>query len=161
MLSRLVGAPISRGRLLAALAAGGAAAGALTGEAAADALPDADAAYVRLLIAAELLAVDFYAQASASRLFRRPVAAHLRQALADERLHYGSLSQVLAAAGGSPLAAADVDFSYPAGSFASSASIARLGVEVERVVLGCYLGAIAGLATAAVRLPVGQIAANE
>src|SRR5947209_4946208 len=100
---------ITRSKLLS----GGAAVlafGALSREATADTLPDADAAYLRLLIAAELLAIDFYGQATRAAFFRRPLSGHLKQALADEQQHYASLSQLLTETGGIPLGAGDVDF---------------------------------------------------
>jgi len=89
------------------------------------------------------------------------MSGYLREAAAAEKQHYASLSQLLTAAGGVPLTADDVDFTYPSGAFASAASVAKLAVELEQTVLGSYLGAVAGLQTPAIRLPVGQIAASE
>ena len=45
----------------------GSLAGSLVDSAAADTIPDSDLAYARLLVGAELLALDFYARAIASR----------------------------------------------------------------------------------------------
>jgi hypothetical protein len=79
----------------------------------------------------------------------------------DEKAHYATLAGTLQDAGQPPAQAGDVDFTYPRGSFASRLSIARLGWRIETLLLGAYLGAIAGVQTAELRLPIGQIAANE
>jgi hypothetical protein len=68
---------------------------------------------------------------------------------------------LITAAGQGPATADDIDFSYPSGSLASRASITKLGAKIETLVLGAYLGAVENLQTAELRLPIGQIAANE
>jgi Ferritin-like domain len=129
---------------------------------AADAPPDGDLAYLRLLIGAELLAIDFQTHALASATHRGgPLAPILRRSLADDRAHYTTLARLLRSAGQTPETSGDVDFTYPRGSFASRASIARLGLRIETLLLGAYLGAIENVQTPALRLPIGQIAANE
>jgi Ferritin-like domain len=135
--------------------------GAFAGTARADTLPDADLAQLRVLIASELLAVDFYTKAVASKQFAGSVAATLRRSLVHERAHYTALAQVLSAAGQVAAVADDIDFAYPKRAFDSRGSIARLGVRLETVFVGVALGAAAGLQTASVRLPVAQIAASE
>jgi hypothetical protein len=129
---------------------------------AAGALPDNDLAYLRLLIGAELLAIDFHTRAVAARTKLGPaLTVTLRRALADERAHYAVLTKSLVDAGQPSTGAGDVDFAYPRGSFASRASIARLGWRIESLLLGSYLGAVESVQTPELRLPVGQIAANE
>ena len=59
-----------------------------------------------------------------------------------------------------PATAHDIDFSYPRGSFASRAAIARLGVQLETLSLGAYLGAVAP-ADAALPRPAAARAASE
>ena len=130
-------------------------------QAAVTAPPDGDLAYVRLLIAAELLAIDFHQRALAAKGKVGSLAATFRRSLADERVHYAALVRVLTDAGQPATGAGDVDFAYPRGSFASRGSIARLAWRIENVLLGSYLGAIAGVQTPELRLPIGQIAANE
>jgi Ferritin-like domain len=155
------GALISRGANAAgALAVCSSALGGLVPSAGADTLPDNDLAYLRLVIASELLAIDFYSRAIAARKYRGAVAT-LRKAQANERAHYVALAKALIAAGQSPASAADIDFAYPRGSFASRNSIARLGVRLEQMFVGVALGASAGLQTEALRLQVAQIAASE
>jgi hypothetical protein len=134
---------------------------ALAGRADAATVPDSDLAYLRLLIAAELLAADFQAQAlSSGQLSRHPTAA-IRKMAADEKAHYAALARLVTGAGQTPATAGDIDFSYPKGSFASESSVLRLTAEIESLVLGAYLGSIENVQTGELRLPIGQIAANE
>jgi rubrerythrin len=134
---------------------------ALAGRASAATLPDNDLAYLRILIGAELLAADFQANALTSGKLSRSAALSFRKMAADEKAHYAGLAQVLTAAGQTPATDGDIGFVYPKGSFTSEASILKLAAEIEAIVLGTYLGAIEGIQTADLRLPVGQIAANE
>ena len=74
--ARCVTVSLSRAQLVSRCAKGGTAllladsvAGSFARSASADAIPDADLAYARLLIGAELLAADFYERAIASRQF--------------------------------------------------------------------------------------------
>jgi rubrerythrin len=139
----------------------GSAVGAFVARARAETPPDGDLAYLRLLLAAELLAADFQARARASGKLRRSSPVVIRKMAADEKAHYARLAHLLTAAGQTPATAADIDFSYPKGTFRSEASIIELGAEIERIVLGAYLGSVENVQTDAVRLPIGQIAANE
>ena len=156
------GALISRGvKAAGAVAVGGSALGGLVPSARADTLPDNDLAYLRLVIASELLAIDFYSRAIAARKYKANSVATLRRALTNERAHYAALARALTAVGEIPASAADIDFAYPRGSFASRNSIARLGFRLEQMFVGVVLGASAGLQTEALRLQVAQIAASE
>src|SRR5215470_1611382 len=94
----------------------GSALGALAAPAGA-ATPDNDLAYARLLVALELLTLDFYAQALRSGRF--PAGLELRRARAAEKQHYDGVAAVLTNAAQVPATAADIDFSYPRGSFDS------------------------------------------
>jgi ferritin-like protein len=134
---------------------------AFTGVASAATLPDADLAYLRLLIAAELLAIDFQAHALASGKLRHAASSLARRIRADEKAHYDLLAGLVTAAGQTPATAGDIDFSYPKGSFRSQASIVRLAGRLEHLMVGAYLGAIASVEAPELRLPIGQIAANE
>ena len=144
-----------------ALVLSGSVVAALAGRAAAATIPDADLAYLRLLIGAELLAADFQTQALASGKLSRQSATAIRKMAADEKAHYAGLAQLLTAAGQVPATADDIDFVYARGSFASSTSILKLAAQIETLVLGTYLGAIENVQTPELRLPIGQIAANE
>jgi hypothetical protein len=135
---------------------------AVAGAASAATLPDGDLAYVRLLIAAELLALDFQTHALGSgRLRHRGAGAVVRRMRADEEAHYTQLAHLMTAAGQTPATAGDINFAYPKGSFRSQASILRLAWRLEHLLLGAYVGAIENVATPQLRLPIGQIAANE
>jgi hypothetical protein len=118
------------------------------------AAPDLDLASLRLLIGAELLAIDFYGRAAAQ--LRGVPRARAAQALADEHAHYAALAGLLAQNGGGPAATADdIDFSYP------KAPPAVLALRIEQLLAGAYVGAAAAVQTPALRLAVAQIAANE
>lgn len=109
--------------------------------------PDADLAYLRLLVGVELLTQDF-----AARHRGEPLVAQMH---ADDDAHYRGLANLLAAAGVTAATAGDVDFSYP------RAPANELGLTLKRLSLGAYLGAVESVQTPAYRLPLGQIAANE
>jgi hypothetical protein len=145
----------------AALLAAGSAFETFGGVAAADPLPDGDLAFARLLVGAELLAIDFYTQAIAAKQFKPVGQKYMAVALQNEQAHYQAVAQILTGASQTPAAAADFTFSYPAGSFASRGKIASLGRQLESVFLGAYLGAIGGLQTAALAEPLARIAASE
>lgn len=144
-----------------ALVATGSIAGAVAGSAAADTIPDADLAYARLLVGAELLAADFYGQAIAAKHYDGATLKALKRALFNEQEHYQVVGQILSGAGQPPAVAEDFDFAYPKGAFASPESIAKLGVKLETAFLGAYLGAVDGLQTAALKQPAARIAASE
>jgi hypothetical protein len=140
---------------------GAGAAAAVLAEPAAAALPDGDLAYLRLLIGAELLASDFQDEALQSGKLAGSVASALRHMHADERAHYAGLAQLLTAAGQTPATAGDIDFTYTANTFASQASILKVASAIETLTLGAYVGAVENVETSQLRLPIGQIGANE
>lgn len=142
----------------AAFVAGGSAVGALAAPARA-ATPDGDLAYARLLVALELLSLDFYSQALRSR--RLGSGLELRRARAAEEQHYDTVAAILTGAGQVPATAQEIDFSYPRGSFASHAAIARLGIRLETLSLGAYLGAVRALETPEFRNHAARAAASE
>jgi hypothetical protein len=145
----------------AALVASATGVAALAGRATAATVPDADLTYLRLLVAAELLKADFESQALTSRKLAPAATALVRRMRADDRAHYDRLATLLAGAGQSPATAGDIDFAYPRGSFGSQASIAKLAWKLTTLSLGGYLGAVENVQTPQLRLPLGQIAANE
>src|SRR5215469_2171344 len=121
---RLVGTRMSRAGLLRRGAVGtgvllvsSSGLSTLAEPAAAATLPDADLAYLRLLIAAELLAVDFQTQALGSGKLHHAVRTLLHRMRSDETAHYTKLAAVMTAAGQTPATSADIDFSYPKGTF--------------------------------------------
>jgi hypothetical protein len=69
--------------------------------------PDADLAYLRLLVGAELLTQDFLSKHKGDPL--------IAQMLADDGAHYRALANLLAQAGVQAATADDVDFTYPKG----------------------------------------------
>jgi hypothetical protein len=120
---------------------------------------DGDLAYLRLLVGAELLAVDFSVRAQ-GKLPPRPARAFTR-IVSDEKRHLGQLGDLLTAAGQTPATGGDIDFTYPAKTFSSAAAILRQATRIEALLVGAYIGALASVAAPELRLPLAQIAANE
>jgi hypothetical protein len=145
----------------AAFLVAGGALGQFVGTAAADPLPDGDLAYARLLVATELLGVDFYARAIASKKAGKRLLKRLKLAHANELQHYQSVGAILTGAGLTPAGASDLDYAYPRGAFKSEGSIAKVALELENVMLGAYLGAVEGIGTNALKPAIARIAASE
>lgn len=144
----------------AALLLVGTAAGSLAGTAGA-ALPDNDLASLRLLVAVELLGADFYGNATKAQPYGAAGSKALARAAFNEGEHYTSLAAVLTGAGQTPATADDIDFTYPDGSFDSTAAVTKLAVDLETIFLGAYLGAIDAVQTPSLKLPLARIAANQ
>ena len=124
-------------------------------------VPDADLAYLRLLVGTELLKADFQRRALASGKLAASAASLFARTGADDRAHYAGLAALISGAGQTAATADDIDFSYPRGSFASQKSIVTLASKLAKLTLGGYLGAVENVQTAQLRRPLGQIAANE
>ena len=135
--------------------------GSAVGSAAALAAPDGDLAAVRMLIGAELLAIDFQQQALTSGKLGARSAATLKRMHADEQAHYHGLANLMLQSGQPPATADDVNFAYPKGTFARESAILRLAAELEALQLGAYTGANASVQTPEVRMAIGQISTNE
>ena len=125
------------------------------------ALPAGDLAYTRLLIAVELLTIDFYTHAIGSKHLRAGTLNDANVALINETEHYTFLAGAVTGAGGTPLTAADITFSYPAASFFTAHSVTGLAVLLELLSLGAYLGAAGNVTSPVLQTAVAQITANE
>jgi|SRR5665213_1976597 len=163
--AQLVGGGVKGGT---ALLLGGAASGILAAGAQANppaasigAIPASDLAYVRLLISVELLAVDFYQHAVASKHLQGQALSDAKLAFINENEHYAYLAAAIASAGAAALTAADINFSYPAGGFFTAASVTKLATTLEQLALGSYLGAAGNLSNPVLAAAVAQITANE
>lgn len=143
------------------LLATGSAGGVLATRARADTYSDNDLAYLRLLIAIELLGADFYGNAIEAQPYGKVGQAYLTRAAFNEGEHYASLAGFLTASGGTPATADDIDFSYPAGSYTTVAAVTKLAVTLESLFLGSYLGAIGGVQNPSLAQPLARIAANQ
>src|SRR3954447_25984586 len=99
----------------AALLLAGSAASLVAPAAAADPLSDNDLAYVRLLVATELLGIDFYIRAIKANKLGSRGQKNLEAALLNEKEHYQSVAAILTGAGLVPAIASDIDFTYPKG----------------------------------------------
>ena len=71
------------------------------------------------------------------------------------------MAQILTGAGQVPATALDIDMSYPKGTFASAASITKQAQEIETIMLGCYLGAVAGFQAVDIAAGLATIGASE
>jgi hypothetical protein len=149
---------LRRGALAVAAGAGLAA---FPDGAAAETFPDGDIAYLRLLLGAELLKADFQARALAAKKLGAAPLAVLRRMRSDDAAHYAALAALMNEAAQPPTTAGDIDFSYPARTFASRSSIVKLAEQLGTLALGAYLGALRNVQTPQLRLPLAQIAANE
>lgn len=129
--------------------------------AAADPLADLDLALTRLAVGAEILAVAFYTQGIASKRFAGDELKYLRRTLFNEQEHLTALSKVITDAGQTPSTADDFTITFPKEAFASRNSIAKLGVVLETVFLGTYLGAVDTIASTDLKTTAARIAANE
>jgi hypothetical protein len=123
--------------------------------------PDTDLAYLRLLIGVELLALDFYGRALGGGKLDAHTGALVKRMRADELAHYDGLATAVTALGVTPATWGDIDFSYPAATFTSRAAILKHAQQLEALAVGAYLGAVQNVQTSSLRLPIGQIAANE
>jgi hypothetical protein len=160
---RLTRAAVLRRGALAggALAVGGVGTAVLAAPAGAMTFPDSDLSNLRLLVGAELLALDHQGQALSSGLLSAPSAALFKQAVADDTAHYNGLVDLLGKGNVVAATSDDIDFAYPKGSFDSEAAILKLADEIQALALGAYVGALENLQTPLIRLPVAQIAVNE
>lgn len=156
------GAVLRRGVLAGgALAVGGIGTAVLATPAGAMTFPDSDLSNLRLLVGTELLALDYQGEALSSGLLSTPAAALFKQAVADDTAHYNGLVDLLGKGNVVAATSDDIDFAYPKGSFDSEAAILKLAGRIQELALGAYVGALQGLQTPLVRLPVAQITVNE
>ncbi|GIU93634.1 MAG: hypothetical protein KatS3mg012_0091 [Gaiellaceae bacterium] len=137
-----------------ALVAGGSLLAATSGPAFGSVTADSDIA--KLAATAELLAIDFYRRAIASKTFTGDELGYLAAALGNERAHYKALAGVL----GND-APKGLKFKYPAGAFRTRRSIGKLGQALETAFVGAYMGAVTALDSNELKGVAAQIGANE
>ena len=137
-----------------ALVAGGAVLGLAEGTAFGAVTTDADIA--KLAATAELLAIDFYGHAIASKKLKGDELAYLAGAKGNEVAHYDALKGVLKSATPTGL-----KFTYPTGAFSSRKSIGMLGEALETACVGAYMGAVGSLRSDALKSVAAEIGACE
>lgn len=137
-----------------ALVAGGALLG--LAEDAALAAPSADADIAKLAATAELLAIDFYKRAIASKKFSGDELGYMRAALGNEQAHYRALADVLG-----KKAPKKLKFKFANGAFSSAQAIGKLGQALETAFVGAYMGAVTALKSNELKGVAAQIGANE
>jgi hypothetical protein len=137
-----------------ALVAGGLLLGVADGTALGATTADADIA--KLAATAELLAIDFYSQAIASKQLKGDELAYLVGAKANEEAHYAALKGVLKSATPTGL-----KFKYPNGAFASRRAIGMLGEALETAFVGAYMGAVTAFKSNELKGVAAEIGACE
>jgi Ferritin-like domain len=115
-----------------------------------------DTDIAKLAATAELLAIDFYTRAIASKKLKGDELAYLAGAKDNEIAHYAALKGVLKSATPSGL-----KFKYPAGSFASRTSIGKLGEALETAFVGAYMGAVTAFSSNELKGVAAEIGACE
>ena len=110
---------------------------------------------------AELLLAEYYRRAVATGLFRGSALGALRRAGFDEREHYAALELVLTGAGEAPPVAEDFEFAIPAAAFRTRSTAVRLGLRLERAVLGSYVAAAEAIDNRSIRRVFVRVAASE
>jgi rubrerythrin len=158
---------LTRAELFVRSAKGGAALALGGGVLAASAAPASagigqpDVPVVTLALAAELLGAAFYRQALATKVFDSGERRYLKRALVNEGEHYAANAKLLTDAGQTPGRATDFDLTFPAKGFASRSSAAQLGLRLETVFLGIYLGGVSSLQNTDARALFARIAASQ
>jgi ferritin-like protein len=137
-----------------ALVAGGSLLAVAEGTALGAATADSDIA--KLAATAELLAIDFYRRAIASKKFSGDELGYMAAALGNEQAHYKALAGVLG-----PAAPKRLTFQYPNGAFRSAKAIGNLGQALETAFVGAYMGAVTALKSNDLKGVAAQIGANE
>jgi Ferritin-like domain len=120
-----------------------------------------DVPVVMLAVAAELLGAELYTQLLAAKLFTAHEQRAFERARFNEGEHYAALAKTLADAGQTPAQAGDFDFTFPRGTFSTRNKAARLGMELETIFLGVYLGGVPSLLDSVTRSVFARIAANQ
>jgi hypothetical protein len=115
-----------------------------------------DVAIAKLAATAELLAIDFYTKAIASKQIKGSELSYLGGALGNEQAHLAALKGVLGSATPKGLT-----FQYPAGAFASRQRIGALGQALETAFVGAYMGAVGALQSNALKSVAAEIGACE
>ena len=116
----------------------------------------ADTDIAKLAATAELLAIDFYSRAIASKRMKGDELTYLVGARANEQAHYNALKGVLKTA-----TPAGVKFAYPQGAFGSRTSIGTLGQALETAFVGAYMGAVTALKSNELKGVAALIGATE
>ncbi len=137
-----------------ALVAGGLVLGVAEGTALGAVTSDTDIA--KLAATAELLAIDFYSKAIASKQIKNDEYSYLVGAKANEVAHYDALKGVLGKA-----TPKDLMFTYPKGAFSSRHSIGALGQALETAFVGAYMGAVTSLSSNDLKGVAAEIGACE
>ena len=112
-------------------------------------------------LAGELLAAAFYTELLAAKVFPANEQKYFLRALFNENEHYTAMAKLLSDAGQTPGTATDFDFTFPTGGFSTKKKAAELGMQLETIFLGIYLGGVAALQDGLTRSIFARVAASE
>ena len=143
-----------------ALAVGGGVLSAVSSPASA-AIGPGDVPEVTQALAAELLGVAFYTQLLAAKVFRADEQKYFARALVNENEHYTAMAKFLTDAGQTPGTADDFNFTFPKGAFSARKPAAELGLQLETIFLGIYLGGVDALQDGLTRSIFARVAASQ
>jgi len=104
----------------------------------AGAATESDLAFANFGLATCYLVADFYARALEAPRVDPEQRRALRAGRAAASGHAAALTELLTGAGDTPAAPEDFAFEWPATTFASAASIRRIGVAVLKAALAAY-----------------------
>src|SRR5262249_23104272 len=104
---------------------------------------------------------NFYNQAIAASILSGDLLRYVKRAYMNEQEHYQSVAGIISGAGQVPTVSADVNFSYPDGTFDDEKSIVKAAAALESAVSWTYAGARGGIVTNQFKTGIAQIAAAE
>ncbi len=153
---------MNRRRLILSAAGAGLAVSGLAapGGLAALAATDDELAYANFGQATEFLLKDFYAKATAAKLFGAAAGREFARGGVSAAQHADALGQLLTDAGQTAAVEEDFEFAWPAGTFAKKSSITSAGLTVTRPLLGVYQTAAAAISIPSYRTLYASIAVN-
>jgi Ferritin-like domain len=120
-----------------------------------------DVPYVVLAVAAAQLGAAFYGELSAAKLFDAAEGSYFKRALENERDHYTAMAKALSDAGVTAAQPGDFDITFPRDAFSSRMSSARVGMKLEKIFLGIYLGGVASVQDRQLQSTMARIAASH
>jgi hypothetical protein len=155
---------VDRRRFILATAAGGTglATAGLAGVTASTALAatDEELAYANFGLAVEYLLADFYAKASAAKLFTDSTHRNLARGRLNAQEHATSLTKLLTDAGQDAAVPEDFEFAWPATTFRSKKAALTQGLKITQNLLGVYQSAAASISVGPYRALYASMTAN-
>lgn len=153
---------MNRRRLIVSAAGAGLAVSGLAGPTtlAALAATDDELAYANFGQGAEFLLKDFYAKCAAAKLAGGPGAREFARGGLNAAEHAEALGKLLTDAGQTAAVEEDFEFAWPDGTFATTQSATKVGLEISRALCGTYISAAATISIVSYRTLYASMAAN-